>query len=56
MQLDQRLGDRQAQPRAVMGFGELAFDLLERPAKLLQRVTGDADAGILDTDHYRAAR
>src|SRR6186997_3128567 len=46
MQLDQRLGDRQAQPRAVMSLGELALDLLERPAKLLQRIAGDTDSGI----------
>ena len=56
MQFDQRLGDGQAQPRAVMGLGELAFDLLERPAELLQRVARDADAGILDADHHGAAR
>ena len=56
MQFDQRLGDGEAQARAVMGLGELAFDLLERPAELLQRVARNADAGILDADHHRAAR
>ena len=39
-----------------MGLGELAFDLLERPAELLQRVARDADAGILDADDHGAAR
>ena len=34
MQFDQRFGDGEAEPRAVMALGELAFDLLERPAKL----------------------
>ena len=38
VQFDQRFRDRKAEPGAVMGLGELAFDLLERPAELLQRV------------------
>ena len=53
VQFDQRLGDGEAQARALMGLGELAFDLLERPAELLQRVAGNADAGILDADAPR---
>src|SRR3954468_9648588 len=56
MQLDQRLGDRQAQPRAVMSLGELALDLLERPAELLQRIARDTDSGILDAYDRAAAR
>ena len=39
-----------------MGLGELALDLLERPAELLQRIAGDTDSGILDADDHGAAR
>ena len=34
-----------------MALGKLAFDLLERPAELGQRVLGDADAGVGDGEH-----
>ncbi len=50
MQFGQRLGDRQAQTRAAMDLGELAFHLLERLAEILQRLLRDADAGVLDRD------
>ena len=39
-----------------MGLGELAFHLLERPAKIGQRFARDPDAGIADRDHDRIAR
>ena len=37
-----------------MALGELAFDLLERPAQARERVLGDADAGIGDRQHDAA--
>ena len=51
VQIGQRPRDRQAQPGAVIGLGELALDLLERPAQPLQRMRGDADAGVGDHQH-----
>ena len=33
-----------------MALGELAFDLLERPAKPRERVAGNADAGVGDAE------
>src|SRR5690242_3532667 len=56
MQLNQRFGNSQPQARAVLRLGELAFDLFKRTPEFLQRVGGDADAGILDADQYGAAR
>ena len=50
VQFGQRFGDGEAQARALMALGQLAFDLLERPAELAQRVLRDADAGVLDGD------
>ena len=38
-----------------MALGELAFDLLERPPELGERVLGNADAGIRDGDADPAA-
>ena len=55
VQLDQRFGDREAEARALMRLGELAFHLLERTAEVLQGVGRDADAGILDGDHHGLA-
>src|SRR3954470_22331678 len=43
--LDQRLGQRQTQARALLGLGVLALDLLERPGQPLQILGRDADAG-----------
>ncbi len=37
-----------------MPFGQLAFDLLERPAKLVQSVLRNADAVVLDGDRGHA--
>ena len=34
MQLDQRAGDGEAEPAALMALGELVLDLLERAAEL----------------------
>ena len=45
---DQRLGDSQAQTGAVLGLGELAFNLLERTAEPRQGPGRDADARIGD--------
>ena len=57
MQLDQRFRDGKAKPRALMALGELALDLLERPAEFLAaRRAVDADAGIRDRDDDGAAR
>src|ERR1051326_1016048 len=50
MELDQRFRDREAKPRALVALGQLALDLLERPAEALHRLRGDADAGVLDGD------
>jgi len=38
----------------VIALGELAFDLLERPAEFRQRLARDADAAIGDGEHDRA--
>ena len=56
MQLDQRFGDRKPQSRSVMGLGELALHLLERPSEPRQRVLRDADAGVADIDRRRSRR
>ena len=56
MQLGQRFGDREPEPRALVALGELAFDLLERPAELGERLLRDADAGVDDGDPHPAAR
>ena len=42
----ERFGDGEAEARALVALGELALDLLERPAELVQRVLRDADAGV----------
>ncbi len=51
VQIGQRPRDRQPQPRAVIGLGQLALDLLERPAQPQQRMRRDADAGVGDHQH-----
>src|SRR5262249_45015358 len=48
MKLGERFCDRQPQTRALMAFGELALDLLERPRKPRERIFGNADASIGD--------
>ena len=52
---DKRFGDGEAEARALVAFGQLAFDLLERPAELAQRVFRDADAVVGDGDGDHAA-
>jgi len=38
-----------------MALGELALDLLERPAELGERGMRNADAAVVDRDHQRMA-
>src|ERR1700729_2683649 len=46
VQVGERSGDRQAQSRTVIGLGELALDLLERPAQPQKRLRRDPDPGV----------
>ena len=55
MQFHEGLRDREAQPRAALGLGELVLDLLKGPAQLLDVARGDADAGIADRDGHHGA-
>ena len=48
MQIGQRSCDGEAKARAVIGLGELALDLLERPAEPHQRLRRNSDAGVGD--------
>src|SRR5580658_11141151 len=48
--LHQRFGERQAQPRALLGLRLLAFDLLERPRQADEVLGRDADAGVANAD------
>src|ERR1700722_113076 len=50
VQLGERFGDGEAEAGALVALGQLAFDLLERPAELVQRIFGNADAGVFDGD------
>src|SRR5580692_6120324 len=51
MQLDQGLGDRQAETGALVAARQMVFHLLKRLEYLLQMVAWNADPGILDRDH-----
>ena len=48
MKFRKRARDSEAKTRALMAFGELVLDLLERSAKLGDRLRRNPDTGILD--------
>src|SRR5581483_2023972 len=48
----ERFGDGETEAGALIALGELAFHLLERPAKLPQRVGRDADAAVGNRDEH----
>ena len=54
MQLDERIGDRQAEPGALIGPGQRLLDLAERREHLDQVLLGDADAVVDDLDGDRS--
>ena len=56
MQFHQRLGQRQAQTRTLLGLGVLALDLFEGSGEPGQIVGGDADAGVLHADPHALAQ
>ena len=51
MQLDQRLGDRQAETGALVLAGQMVFDLFEGFEHLFELLARDADAGIAYCNH-----
>src|SRR5208282_718705 len=51
----ERFGDREAETGSLVPLRQLAFDLFERPAELVQRILRDADAVVLDGDGDHAA-
>ncbi len=53
MQFDQRFGQRQAEPRALLGLGVLVLDLLEGPGQAVKVLGRDADAGVAHRDAQR---
>src|SRR5256885_8893150 len=52
MQLGERPGDGEPEPRALVALGEPTLDLFERASKLGERVVRDADAGVGDGDAH----
>jgi len=56
MQVGQRFRDGEAEARAMIALGQLAFDLLERPPEFRQRLRRDADAAVHDGEHHRAVQ
>ncbi len=55
MHFHQRLGERQAEARALLGLGVLALDLFEGAGKTGEVVGRDADAGVLHADPHPLA-
>ena len=51
MKLRQAAGDCEAEPRSLMAFGKLMFDLLEGPGNHRDGILGDTDTGIGDTEN-----
>ena len=56
MQLDQRLGDGQAQAGTLVALGELAFDLFEGAAQFGQSFLGNANAAVGNAQHHVVVR
>ena len=51
MQVGQRPRNRKPKSRAVIGLGQLAFDLFEWPAQPPQRLGRDPDPGVGNQQH-----
>ena len=55
--MGERFGDRKTEARPLVAFGQLTFDLLERPAELVYGILWDADPVVLNGNcHVAAAR